>query len=373
MLDYLIIGAGLFGATFARIAHNSGKRVLVIDQRSEVGGNCRTEEIEGIHVHQYGPHIFHTSNEIVWEFVNKYARFNSYINTPYAFAGGSLYSLPFNMNTFYNLWGVSNPDDAKSTIDNQRLKLEREPKNLEEQALTLVGHDIYYKLIRDYTIKQWQKDPKDLPASIIKRLPIRYTFNNNYFNDKYQGIPSNGYTRLFENLLDGIEVKLDVNYSEFKKQSSIFPVKTVYTGKIDEFYNYIEGELEYRSLSFNHETLYVNNFQGNAVINYCDKGIPFTRIIEHKHFMTDNQPNHGRTIISREYPQDYSHDKVPYYPINNNTNDKIYKKYKARTITDDTIIFGGRLAEYKYYDMHAVIASAILACKKERLSATPGF
>lgn len=354
MYDYLIVGAGLFGATFARLAADSGKSCLVIDKRSHIGGNCYTENIEGINVHKYGPHIFHTSNEKVWNFVNRFSTFNFFINSPKAFSKGKLYSLPFNMNTFYELWGVTNPQEAKRIIQEQTLKIH--PTNLEEQALSLVGTDIYNTLIKEYTEKQWGKSATELPEFIIKRLPLRFTFNNNYFNDKYQGIPIDGYTQMINNMLENIEVKVNTDYFSNKEYFNSISNQVVYTGCIDEFFDYEYGSLEYRSLDFKEEHHSVDNFQGNAVINYCDKTYKHTRIIEHKHFQSTNTPH---TIISYEYPQDYQKGMIPYYPINDKSNQKLYQLYRDKSKTLTNFIFGGRLSEYKYMDMDATIKSTM--------------
>jgi len=362
MYDYLIVGAGLFGSTFARLATSQGKKCLVLEKRPHIGGNCYTENVEGINVHRYGPHIFHTSNEKVWEFINQYAEFNNYINSPVAYFEGKLYCLPFNMHTFYQIWGVITPEAASQKIEEQRLKLDREPQNLEEQALSMVGSDIYERLIKGYTLKQWMKDPKELPPSIIKRLPVRFTFDNNYFNDKYQGIPIGGYTNIFVKMLDGIEVKCDVDYLANQEYFNSLAKKIVYTGKIDEFYDFEFGELDYRTLRFENELLPINNYQGNAVINYTSADVPYTRIIEHKHFEGVQTPS---TYITREHPEQWSRDRIPYYPINNDANMAVFSKYKEKAKFEQKIIFGGRLAEYKYYDMHAVIGSAMLAVNKE--------
>lgn len=352
--DYLIVGCGLFGSTFARLATDQGKSCLIIDKRNHIAGNCYSEKIEDINVHIYGPHIFHTSNKIVWDFVNRFTEFNNFILSPKGFYKGKLYSLPFNMNTFYEMWGVANPLEAKQIIQNQRF--EGTPKNLEEQALSLVGKDIYETLIKGYTTKQWGKDPKDLPTFIIKRLPLRFVFDNNYFNDCYQGIPIGGYTQMFEKMLDGIEVRLNTDYLSDREYFNNLAKKVVYTGCIDEFFDYKYGELEYRSLEFSHECLKVDNYQGLAQLNYCDTDVPYTRIIEHKHF---EKTNSEKTIITKEYPKQYKKGLTPYYPINDNTNQTLYKKYQEETKTLTNFIFGGRLSEYKYMDMHVVIESAI--------------
>jgi UDP-galactopyranose mutase len=358
--DYLIVGCGLYGITFARLATDAGKSCLIIDNRNHIGGNCYTENIEGINIHKYGAHIFHTSNSHVWNFLNKYAEFNNYINSPKAVSKGKLYSLPFNMNTFYEIWGTTSPKNAKSIIELQSFK--GTPKNLEEQALSLVGEDIYRLLIKEYTEKQWGKRATELPPFIIKRLPLRFTFDNNYFNDKYQGIPIGGYKKLFENMLEGIEVNLDTNYFKNREYFNSIANKIVYTGCIDEFFDYEFGKLEYRSLKFKQETLDIENYQGNAVINYCDYNVPYTRILEHKHF---EKAITNKTVITYEYPEDYTQDTIPYYPINSDNNQKIYMKYKDKSKSLTNFIFGGRLSEYKYMDMHVVVESAINKFKGE--------
>jgi UDP-galactopyranose mutase len=359
--DYLIVGCGLYGITFARLATDAGKSCLIIDNRNHIGGNCYTENIEGINIHKYGAHIFHTSNSHVWNFLNKYAEFNNYINSPKAVSKGKLYSLPFNMNTFYEIWGTTSPKNAKSIIELQSFK--GTPKNLEEQALSLVGEDIYRLLIKEYTEKQWGKRATELPPFIIKRLPLRFTFDNNYFNDKYQGIPIGGYKKLFENMLEGIEVNLDTNYFKNREYFNSIANKIVYTGCIDEFFDYEFGKLEYRSLKFKQETLDIENYQGNAVINYCDYNVPYTRILEHKHF---EKAITNKTVITYEYPEDYTQDTIPYYPINSDNNQKIYMKYKDKSKSLTNFIFGGRLSEYKYMDMHVVVESAINKFKGEK-------
>lgn len=360
--DYLIVGAGLFGATFARLVTDLGKRCIVIDKREHIAGNCYTENIDGITVHKYGPHIFHTSNKRVWEFINKYSNFTSFINRPKAFSKGKLYSLPFNMNTFYSLWGLIRPE---SVIE--KLKRERytgEITNLEQQARALVGDTVYEILIKEYTEKQWGVPAAKLPPEIIKRLPIRYTFDDNYFDDTYQGIPENGYTKLIENMLKGIDVKVNTDFFLNRDYFNTLADTIVFTGCIDEFFDYKFGKLPYRSLNFKHETLKIPNYQGNAVVNYCDKSYKFTRIIEHKHFLGEKTKN---TIITREYPQNYEKDCIPYYPININTNQDLYKKYKELSNGLTNLIFGGRLAEYKYMDMHVVIESAMNKIKNNKL------
>ena len=352
--DYLIVGCGLFGSTFARLATDAGKSCLVIDKRDHIAGNCYTKNIEGINVHRYGAHIFHTSNRVVWEFVNRFAEFNNFVNSPKAISRGSMYSLPFNMNTFYEIWGTQSPENVQLIIDSQKFK--GTPTNLEEQAKSLVGNDIYYKLIKEYTEKQWGKKATELPPFIIKRLPLRFTFDNNYFNDKYQGIPIGGYTKMFENILDGIEVRLCTNYFDNREYFNSVAKKVVYTGCIDEFFDYEYGRLEYRSLRFEDEIMNTSNYQGNAVINYCDARIPYTRIIEHKHF---EKVNTNKTIITYEYPQEYVKNETPYYPINNDNNQETYKKYSSKIKNLNNFVFGGRLAEYKYMDMHVVVESAM--------------
>ncbi|AUC85236.1 UDP-galactopyranose mutase [Polaribacter sp. ALD11] len=361
--DYLIVGSGLFGAVFAHEANNRGKKCLVIDKRSHLGGNIYCEEKEGINVHKYGAHIFHTNDKTIWDYVNSFVEFNRFTNSPMANYKGELYNLPFNMNTFYQLWGVKTPEEAKSIIQDQIKGLNIiEPKNLEEQALSLVGTDIYYKLIKGYTEKQWGRPATELPAFIIKRLPVRFTFDNNYFKDKYQGIPLGGYNKLIDGLLKGIDTKTSVDYFKNKKEWDQKADKIVFTGKIDEFYNYQFGKLNYRSLKFEHETLNTENHQGNAVVNYNEKEVPYTRIIEHKHFEFGTQ---SKTIVTKEYPQEWDDSKEPYYPINDDKNGDLFLKYKKISKKEDNVIFGGRLAEYKYYDMHQVIGSALKRVKNE--------
>jgi UDP-galactopyranose mutase len=361
--DYLVVGAGLFGSVFAHEATKKGKKVLVIDKRNHLGGNIYTELKEDIHVHQYGAHIFHTSNKEIWDYVNQFAEFNHFINSPIANYKGNIYNLPFNMNTFYQLWGVVTPEEAKLKIEEQRIKyFVEDPKNLEEQAINLVGLEIYEKLIKGYTEKQWGRACIDLPPFIIKRLPVRFTYDNNYFNDTYQGIPKEGYTKLIENMLSGIEVRLGVDYFKNKDELDSLANKVLYTGPIDQFYNYEEGILEYRSLRFEHETLSIENYQGNAVVNYTEKDIPYTRIIEHKHFNFGNQ---AKTIITKEYPDEWTKDKDAYYPINDEKNNSIFMKYKNKADQEDKFIFGGRLSEYKYYDMHIVIERALTLSSAE--------
>lgn len=356
--DYLIVGAGLYGAVFAHEATKRGKKCLVIDKRSHIAGNIYTENIEGINVHKYGAHIFHTSNKEIWDYVNSFVEFNRFTNSPVANYKGQLYNLPFNMNTFYQLWGVKTPEEAKNKIDEQRAAYKHiiEPKNLEEQALVLGGKDIYEKLIKGYTEKQWGRRATEIPAFIIRRLPFRFTFDNNYFNDIYQGIPIGGYTKLVKNLLDDVEIRTKVNYFENKNELDDLAKTIVFTGKIDEFFDYRMGKLEYRSLHFENELLETDNFQGNAVVNYTEREVPFTRILEHKHFEFGTQPV---TYITREYPHEFSKDKEPYYPINDEKNQAILVQYQELAKSYSNVIFGGRLAEYKYYDMHQVIENTL--------------
>ncbi len=356
--DYLIVGAGLYGSTFAHEVNKRGKHCLVIDKRDHVGGNIYCENIEGINVHKYGAHIFHTSNKKVWDYVNSFVEFNRYTNSPIANYKGKLYNLPFNMNTFYQLWGVKTPEEAYKKIEQQRLLFKDiiEPKNLEEQALILGGKDIYEILIKGYTEKQWGRPATEIPSFIIQRLPFRFNFDNNYFNDRYQGIPIGGYNKLIDKLLSGIEVRTKINYFHHKNELDSLAEKVVFTGKIDEFFGFRCGRLEYRSLYFEHEILEIPNYQGNAVVNYTEKEVPFTRIIEHKHFEFGTQKN---TVITREYPHEFSKDNEPYYPLNDAVNQKLLQCYKEMAALEKNVIFGGRLAEYKYYDMHDVVEKAI--------------
>ena len=355
--DYLIVGAGLFGAVFARMAHDAGKKVLVIDKRNHIGGNVYTENIEGIEVHKYGAHIFHTNSDEVWQFVNRFARFNNFIASPIANYQGKLYSLPFNMFTFNQMWGVITPDEAERKIAEQRERAGiKDPKNLEEQAISLVGTDIYEKLIKGYTEKQWGRPCNELPAFIIQRLPVRFTFNNNYFNAKYQGIPLNGYTDMVAKMLDGIEVRLGIDYLLEREILCELASKTVFTGPIDAYFDYCYGALSYRSVRFEHEILNTSNYQGNVVVNYTDASVPYTRIIEHKHFTFGNQE---KTVISREYSQEWSKNEEPYYPVNDEKNTALYEKYKALAEGEPNVIFGGRLGQYRYFDMDTVILSAL--------------
>ena len=359
--DYLIVGSGLYGATFAYLAHRAGKKCLVIEKRNALGGNVRCENIEGINVHAYGAHIFHTSNKRVWDFVNQFASFNRYTNSPVANYHGKLYNLPFNMNTFYAMWGVATPAEARAKIEEQRKASGiTEPKNLEEQAISLVGRDIYEILVKEYTEKQWGRPCTELPPFIIKRLPVRFTFDNNYFNDDFQGIPIGGYNKITEGLLDGIETLTDTDFFAERKKWESTAEKIVFTGKIDEFFDYQFGKLEYRTVRFETETLSVQNFQGNAVINYTSRDKPFTRIIEHKHFESENPAySQNKTVISREYSSEWSDGAEPFYPINDEKNSELYKKYAELAVQTKNVIFGGRLAEYKYYDMDDVIEKAM--------------
>ena len=355
--DYLIVGAGLYGATFARYAKDAGKTVLVIDKRNHIAGNIYTESVEGIQVHKYGAHIFHTSNKKVWDYVNRFAAFNRYTNSPVANYNGELYSLPFNMYTFNKMWGVITPDQARAKIEEQKKEAGiSEPKNLEEQAISLVGTDIYNRLIKGYTEKQWGRPCNELPAFIIKRLPVRFTFDNNYFNALYQGIPMDGYTSMVEKMLDGIEVKLNTDFLKSRKELSSLAEKIIYTGPIDEYFDFCYGALNYRSIRFEHEILNTDNYQGNAVINYTDSETPYTRIIEHKHFVFGNQP---KTVISKEYSREWSVGIEPYYPVNDGHNSALYEKYKLLAEKEKNVIFGGRLGQYRYFDMDAVIESAM--------------
>lgn len=363
MYDYLIVGAGLYGAVFAYEAKKKGKKCLVIEKRNHIAGNVYCEEIDGINVHRYGAHIFHTSDKKIWDYVNNFAEFNNYINSPVARYKDELYNLPFNMNTFSKMWGIVTPKEAKDIIAAQIADLNiTEPKNLEEQALSLVGRDVYEKLVKGYTEKQWGRDCKELPAFIIKRLPLRFTYDNNYFNDRYQGIPIGGYTKIVEKLLEGTEVRLGVDYLEHRAEYDDIAQKIVYTGMIDQFYDYRLGVLEYRSVRFETEKLDMDNYQGNAVVNYTDREVPYTRIIEHKHFEFGKQPV---TIISKEYSSEWKKGDEPYYPVNNEKNNGLYEQYKELAEKDNKVIFGGRLGGYKYYDMDKVIAAALDMCEKE--------
>ena len=367
--DYLVVGAGLYGAVFAHEAKKAGKSVLVIDKRPNIAGNVFTEDVEGIHVHKYGAHIFHTNNKKVWNYITQFAEFNRFTNSPVANYHGELYSLPFNMYTFNKMWGVVTPEEAEAKIEEQKREAGiTEPKNLEEQAVSLVGKDIFEKLIKGYTEKQWGRDCKDLPAFIIKRLPVRLTFDNNYFNALYQGIPVGGYTQMVANMLDGVEVRLEEDYLEKKAEYDALADKVIYTGPIDAYFGYSMGYLEYRSVRFETELLDKPNFQGNAAVNYTDRETPWTRIIEHKwfEFVRDAEGNDlPKTVISREYSSEWKPGDEPYYPVNDEKNGALYEKYKELAQAEKHVVFGGRLGEYKYYDMDAVIASALDMCEKE--------
>lgn len=361
--DYLIVGAGLYGAVFAQEAKKAGKRCLVIDKRSHIAGNIYTKEVEGIQVHEYGAHIFHTSNTEVWKYVNQFAQFNQYINSPIAVYRDELYNLPFNMNTFSKMWNIRTPKQATDIIAEQIKELHIvSPKNLEEQALSLVGRDVYEKLVKGYTEKQWGRACKELPAFIIKRLPLRFTYDNNYFNDRYQGIPIGGYTAIVEKMLEGIEVRLGVDYLSDKTEFDAIADKIVYTGQIDRYFDYTLGVLEYRMVRFETEVLDCENYQGNAVVNYTEREVPYTRIIEHKHFEFGKQP---KTVISREYPSEWSKNEEPYYPINDAKNSALFNQYADLAKKEQRVIFGGRLGEYKYYDMDKVIESALKKAQEE--------
>ncbi len=363
MYDYLIVGSGLFGSIFAYEANKKGKKCLVIDKRNHVGGNIYTEKIEEINVHKYGAHIFHTSNKEVWNYINQFAEFNRYTNSPVARYKNEVYNLPFNMNTFNKLWGVFSPEEAKKKIAEELAEVNiDEPRNLEEQAIKLVGKTIYEKLVKGYTEKQWGRKATELPAFIIKRLPVRFIYDNNYFNDLYQGIPVGGYTQIIEKMLKGIDVKLNCDYFNNREELNKIAKKIIFTGTIDQYYNYQFGELEYRSVRFETEILDMENYQGNAVINYTEYEIPYTRIIEHKHFEFGNQP---KTVISKEYSDVWTKDKEPYYPVNDDKNNKLYLKYKEIAAKDSKVIFGGRLGQYKYYDMDKVIIEALNCVRRE--------
>lgn len=361
--DYLIVGAGLFGSVFAYEASKKGKKCLVIDKRDHIGGNIYTENIEGINVHKYGAHIFHTSDKAIWDYVNNFAHFNRYTNSPIARYKNETYNLPFNMNTFNKLWNVFTPQQAKAKIEEELkdVKID-EPKNLEEQAIKLIGKTIYEKLVKGYTEKQWGMKATELPPFIIKRLPVRFTYDNNYFNDSYQGIPEGGYTQIIEKMLSSCDVKLNYDFFEHKNELKDISEKIIFTGPIDKYFDYQFGELEYRSVRFETEVLDIDNFQGNAVVNYTEYEVPYTRIIEHKHFEYGTQP---KTVISREYSDKWTTEKEPYYPINNDRNNNLYQKYAELAKKENNIIFGGRLGQYKYYDMHVIISEALKLCDKE--------
>ena len=355
--DFLIVGSGLFGSIFAYEANKRGKKCLVIDKRQHVGGNIYTKEVEGINVHEYGAHIFHTSNKIVWDYIRQFAEFNRYTNSPIAKYKDEIYNMPFNMNTFHKMWGVITPQEAQAKINEQIQEAGIvEPQNLEEQAISMVGKDIYEKLIKGYTGKQWGKPCTELPTFIIKRLPVRFTYDNNYFNDLYQGIPIGGYTQIIEKMLDGIDVRLNCDYFEYRDELKNIAEKVVFTGMIDQYYDYCYGELEYRSLRFETELLDMENYQGNAVVNYNEYEIPYTRIIEHKHFEYGTQP---KTVITREYPSQWKKGDEPYYPMNDDKNNALYRKYEELAKQEKNVIFGGRLGMYKYFDMHHVIEEAL--------------
>lgn len=364
--DYLIVGAGLYGAIFAHEMTKAGRKCLVIDKRDHIGGNVYTDSIEGINVHKYGAHIFHTSNKRVWDYMNSFAEFNRYTNSPVARYKNELYNLPFNMNTFHELWGVTTPQEAKEMIERQKKEAAlpdgREATNMAEAAIQLVGKDIFEKLVKGYTAKQWGRPAEELPPFIIKRLPVRFTYDNNYFNDSYQGIPVGGYTNIIEKMLEGSEVRLSNDYFDDRDRLSAMAGKTVFTGMIDEYFDYCYGELEYRSLRFEEKTLDIDNFQGNAVVNYTEYEIPYTRIIEHKHFEFGTQE---KTVITYEYPAAWKKGDEPYYPMNDERNNGIYAKYRALADKEEKVIFGGRLGEYRYYDMHQVVAAAIDAVQNE--------
>lgn len=360
--DYLIVGAGLYGAVFACEARKKGKSCLVIDKRDQIAGNIFTKEVEGIQVHEYGAHIFHTSNKRIWEYINQFAEFNQYINSPIAVYKDELYNLPFNMNTFSKMWNIRTPQEAKEKIAEQIAELSiTEPKNLEEQALSLAGRDVYEKLVKGYTEKQWGRDCKDLPAFIIKRLPLRFTYDNNYFNDRYQGIPIGGYTAMVERMLEGVEVRLHLDYFSKKEEFDKLADRIVYTGQIDRYFDYSLGVLEYRMVRFEQEILDCENYQGNAVVNYTEREVPYTRIIEHKHFEFGKQE---KTVISREYPSEWKKGEEPYYPVNDKKNNELFEKYKELAKKETNVLFGGRLGEYRYYDMDKVIEQALKATEE---------
>lgn len=357
MAEFLIVGAGLFGSVCARELKNAGRSVSVIDRRNHIAGNAYTEETEEIHVHQYGPHIFHTNDKNVWEYVNRFAEFNRFTNAPLAKYKGELYSLPFNMNTFREMWGVATPEEAKTIIEKQRAEIGGEPENLEQQAISMVGRDIYKKLVKGYTEKQWGRSCEELPAEIIKRLPVRFTFDNSYFSDRFQGVPEAGYTKIVEKLLDGVEVRLNTDFRECRNEAE----RIIYTGAVDEYFGYCFGPLQYRSLRFENETLMVDNFQGNAVVNYTDRETPWTRIIEHKHFTGADT---RRTVITKEFPEEWEPGKEPYYPINDARNMALYRQYDALAKLEEKTYFGGRLGTYRYLNMDQVVKEALILSKK---------
>jgi UDP-galactopyranose mutase len=361
--DYLIVGAGLYGSVFAHEASKRGKKCIVIDKRDHIGGNVYTKAVSGINVHWYGPHIFHTSNEKVWKYISQFAKFNNFINSPIAIYRNEVYNLPFNMNTFSRMWGVLTPSEARKELERRTCGFRKdEPGNLEEKVLSLVGKDIYEKLIKGYTEKQWGRACSELPAFIIDRLPLRFTYDNNYYNDRYQGIPEGGYAKIIERLLEGVEVKLGINYRDIKTEASQNAKKIVYSGMIDEFFDYCLGKLEYRSLTFEHEVIECDNYQGNAVVNYTEREVPYTRVIEHKHFEFGSQPC---TVITREYPAKYVSGIEPYYPVNDQKNMALYQRYRELASIRANVLFGGRLGEYRYYDMDKVIESALSAAETE--------
>lgn len=362
--DYLIVGAGLFGAVFAHEMTKEGKKCLVVEKRDHIAGNIYCETVDDIHVHKYGAHIFHTSNKKVWDYINTFAEFNNYINSPVASYKDELYNLPFNMNTFSKMWGIKTPQEAKDIIAKQIKELDiKEPKNLEEQALSLVGQDVYQKLIKGYTEKQWGRDCKDLPSFIIKRLPLRFVYDNNYFNDRFQGIPIGGYTPIVEKMLEGCDVLLNTDYFEYRKTNLDIADKVVYTGMLDKYFEYKLGVLEYRSVRFEHERLDTDNYQGNAVVNYTEREVPYTRIIEHKHFEFGTQPT---TVISKEYPSEWKLGDEPYYPVNDKKNEELANGYRELAAKEENVIFGGRLGEYRYYDMDKVIEAALQAAAAQK-------
>lgn len=360
--DYVLVGGGLYSGVFAYLAKQKGKKCLVVEKREHMGGNIYCEETEGIHVHRYGAHIFHTSNKKVWQFVNELAEFNRYTNSPVANFKGEMYNMPFNMNTFSKMWGISTPAEAKAKIEEQKASVTGEPRNLEEQAISLVGRDIYEKLVKGYTEKQWGRDCKELPAFIIKRLPVRFTYDNNYFNDLYQGIPIGGYNVIIEKLFEGCDIEMGADYLEHKEHYDELGERVIYTGTIDAYYGYQFGKLEYRSLRFETQVVDTDNYQGVAVVNYTDRETPYTRIIEHKHFEFGTQP---KSVITREYSVDWTEGMEPYYPVNDEKNQELFLKYAALAEEEDHVIFGGRLGEYKYYDMDKVIESAMKRAEKE--------
>ena len=362
MYDFIVVGAGIFGSTFAYEAKRKGKKVLVIDKRNHIGGNCFSEKRNNIDVHLYGPHIFHTSDKKIWNFINQFSEFNNFVFRPKVSFDEKIYSFPINMMTLHQVWGVKTPEEAQEKLKSQRIACDR-PRNLEEWILSQIGKELYELFIRGYTVKQWMRDPKDLPASIIKRLPIRLTYDDNYFNDSYQGIPLDGYTRIFENMLEGVDLGLGEDFFQKRTKWEKLAKKIVYTGKIDEFYDFSKGELEYRSLRFEHEET-SGDFQGNAVINYTHEKIPYTRITEHKHFLPSNLDKTANTIYTKEFPIKWDRSETPYYPIGDEKNNSVYQEYKQISDKENNVIFGGRLADYKYFDMHQVIGSALMKCNK---------